>query len=473
MRFLLLIFALAMFSAQASDLRVKVALLGIKDNGGLDRKILSKIEAHWYQSLGELELFELLPADTQRSTLAQHKFSLATCRDDECLVKAGKLLGVDQIIFGVVNRDRNAFDLSVYVRDVVTGDLTFDLRTSGEGAPKVLEDMLDQTVEKLGEHFTSATPAWVRISSFPSGATIFIDDAEVGISPKEIFLQGGRTYDIRLSLEGEGDYKSVVSLKEGEVRDFDVNLRKYGRSDRKTEQFSDPTTLGLGYVVITTTPPDAEITFRGATFQGSPLTQANVPAGAYELQVTHPKYKPYRQMVQVTDGNNSFPVDLTSSAPSGAANLGILGYGLESLLWGFGDDTYSFHGLVLGYGRVLGAGRVAKATLLLGGGALGELTDPGPDLFYDLRLGMTLHRLLLSESHELHLGVELGLLGLDLGAISPSYLPLGLPVELLWRLHGRWGLLLSLTPEYLLRIDDDVDRHLLGVTLKVTPFASF
>ena len=72
-----------------------------------------------------------------------------------------------------------------------------------------------QTVKPTDIPTTPPPPGALYISSFPSGATIYLDGKGYGLTPNWIQNLPPRSYTLRLSLVGWEDYKVVISVSPG------------------------------------------------------------------------------------------------------------------------------------------------------------------------------------------------------------------------------------------------------------------
>jgi hypothetical protein len=72
---------------------------------------------------------------------------------------------------------------------------------------------------------TPVPPGSLYVTSFPSGATIFLDGKGYGITPKLVEGLDPGSYELRLSLVGWKDYRVVVSVSPGLVHREDAVLR--------------------------------------------------------------------------------------------------------------------------------------------------------------------------------------------------------------------------------------------------------
>jgi hypothetical protein len=72
---------------------------------------------------------------------------------------------------------------------------------------------------------TPVPPGSLYVTSFPAGATIYLDGKGYGITPKLIGGLAPGSYELRLSLVGWKDYRVVISVSPGLTHREDAVLR--------------------------------------------------------------------------------------------------------------------------------------------------------------------------------------------------------------------------------------------------------
>jgi hypothetical protein len=72
---------------------------------------------------------------------------------------------------------------------------------------------------------TPVPPGSLYITSFPSGATIYLDGKGYGVTPRLIPNLTPGSYELRLSLVGWKDYRMVISVSPGLIQREDATLR--------------------------------------------------------------------------------------------------------------------------------------------------------------------------------------------------------------------------------------------------------
>ncbi|MDY0392973.1 MAG: PEGA domain-containing protein [Candidatus Bipolaricaulis sp.] len=130
-----------------------------------------------------------------------------------------------------------------------------------------VNDSEDKTLNiKLKEAFGE-----LSITSEPSGATVFIDEREVGKTPYLNPRQLSGTYNVRLSYDLHADTRETITVKDGaKTSKFMVLLKNYG-------------TLQI-------TANESDIYVNGKKV-GTGNYRANLPAGSYKVKATRDKHK--------------------------------------------------------------------------------------------------------------------------------------------------------------------------------------
>lgn len=108
----------------------------------LDAQGLSEMEASILTDRLRSELFqtgefEVIEREKMNQILSEQNFQMSGCTSEECLVKIGQLIGVEQIVGGTVSKFGNLYSISIRLIDVETGKIVgtavYDHRGEIEG----------------------------------------------------------------------------------------------------------------------------------------------------------------------------------------------------------------------------------------------------------------------------------------------------------------------------------------------------
>jgi hypothetical protein len=147
------------------------------------------------------------------------------------------------------------------------------------------------------------------VDSTPPGATVFLDDVEVGKTPLKTRFHAGRPSELRLELDGYFPVRRRIEVNANQHVDVRVVLERGA------------------HVEVVTDPPGAEVRFDGGVvLTATPGTTALLPVGPAELVVLLPGYVAERRVIDLEPGTQALAVPLTpgikvhtSSTPDHAA----------------------------------------------------------------------------------------------------------------------------------------------------------
>lgn len=90
--------------------------------------------------------------------------------------------------------------------------------------PPTYETTPTLTMKPTGLPETPLPPGALYITSFPQGATIYLDGKGYGVTPNLIQNLTPKSYELRLSLVGWKDYKIVLSVSPGQTSTEEATL---------------------------------------------------------------------------------------------------------------------------------------------------------------------------------------------------------------------------------------------------------
>jgi serine/threonine-protein kinase len=139
------------------------------------------------------------------------------------------------------------------------------------------------------------------VDSEPSGATLFVDDQEIGPTPATVPRLATGSHRVRLVLEGHTEHQGDVELRAGQTR-------------RVVQTLTPLTPDGpaqLGRLSLTSR-PRAEVYLGNRHLGSTPLSNLEVPAGVLALELVTPDGERHRRGVMVrAEDTTSTHLDLT------------------------------------------------------------------------------------------------------------------------------------------------------------------
>lgn len=156
------------------------------------------------------------------------------------------------------------------------------------------KDQRQQTTDdRTGKTVTGS--GTLKVSSSPSGATVFINGESRGTTPFSAKVPAGRV-KIVVTKAGKGTITRTVTVKPGQTTNLG-NLKLAG------------TTLGTIYV--NSTPPNASVTVNGQAVGNTPISISKVKTGVnYTLTVSYPGYKTSTRSFTLEGAKKNFHITL-------------------------------------------------------------------------------------------------------------------------------------------------------------------
>ncbi|WAI02460.1 PEGA domain-containing protein [Methanogenium organophilum] len=148
----------------------------------------------------------------------------------------------------------------------------------------------------------------IRIRSVPAGAAIYLNGIYQGETMENGYfpvtdLRIGQ-HIILLKLKGYDDYEETVSLSEGETVTISADLEEGGGSTTSTATPS--LSAATGKLMITTSPPGAEISIDGSPAgRMTPATITSIPTGTHTICLQLAGYAAAEATVTVTAGETA------------------------------------------------------------------------------------------------------------------------------------------------------------------------
>lgn len=239
--------------------------------------------------------FSVMERNQMQELLKEQGFQQSGCTSDECVVEAGRLLGVDRMIAGSVGKVGTIYTVSLRMIDIETGRIMLT-KTEDCNCPieQVLTTSLKNIALKMAGMSSSAEEQPVirqetvagqgdfYFKSDPPGASVYVDDQLIsGTTPvmKEGISAG--THQIRMQ-RGVYSGSQTVFLEPNEFKKVELTLVK-----------------AKGGLKIVTTPLEADMFLDNKPLGLSPQTLTGLDAGEHILKLTKADYLDHEEVVVV------------------------------------------------------------------------------------------------------------------------------------------------------------------------------
>jgi hypothetical protein len=175
--------------------------------------------------------------------------SSGACSEASCVVEMGQLLAVSSIVSGSVGTIGGMYTLDLKLIDIRTGKIQISITEDVKGG---IEDVLTSTVpaicDKLAKEMISAavTVGFIDVTTEPQGATVILDDRDVGTTPLRGLQAQTGTHVVAVRLQGYAPQDRAVTVLKGkgeEVR-FRLSLTSETLAERKQQKSTTRKKLG-------------------------------------------------------------------------------------------------------------------------------------------------------------------------------------------------------------------------------------
>ena len=136
--------------------------------------------------------------------------------------------------------------------------------------------------------------ASLSVDSTPQGATVYLNDKNMGVTPIVINDLDAGDYDLKLTMDGYAPYEEQITVNKGEEVDKNITLEKAS------------TVLS-----IDSKPTGAEIFINGKGSGKTPFKQINIKPGTYKIKIVKDGYLPFVTQITIKENqtkNFVFPL---------------------------------------------------------------------------------------------------------------------------------------------------------------------
>lgn len=310
--FLLLLLVTTAASAQ-TDKPTRIAVLDLQFGGKLDSEYQLPLSDALRFELIRTGRFQVMERNQMESVLVEQGFQMAGCASDECAIKAGKLLGVQQMMAGSISKVGDLYSIILRLIDVESGAIV-DADKIDCACP--IEEVLSVRLRQAANHFAhlpddtgvsaSYLPMPVNtdakgdlyIKSSPSKALVFLNGEEQdGVTPLFLEKLPAGTYALKVTKDNLACEQAILVVADSTIK-LDVTL--------------SPAKAALR---VLSEPFEANV-FLDEKFMGkTPLVLNSVDAGKHHLRVNAEGYNTYSSEIFIDPAQeNRISVNLCSDA---------------------------------------------------------------------------------------------------------------------------------------------------------------
>jgi len=155
-----------LFSVVFSQDKASIAVLEL-EAGGISIYEAQVLSDRLRTELFKTDKFVVLERDKMDEILVEQGFQLSGCTTNECIVEAGKLIGVKQMIAGKIAKIENLYTINIRLIDVQTSKV---IQTATEDCECTIKDVLTNSIRNVARSMAglSFEEKVSKVKSYPS-----------------------------------------------------------------------------------------------------------------------------------------------------------------------------------------------------------------------------------------------------------------------------------------------------------------
>jgi len=199
--------------------KLRIAILDFTNTGGLSKQETVTLGNRLSSMLVKTNAFVVLERGQMDEILNEQGFQQSGCTTTECAVEMGRLLNVEKMISGSIGKLGKTYTIDLSLIDVQTARIekSFfrDFKGEIDGLLDLMEVIANQIAAIAGGKIPLTTDiemASMEITSDPDGATIFVNEREVGLTPYTATLKKGSKVTVRIEKYNYKTWEKTISV---------------------------------------------------------------------------------------------------------------------------------------------------------------------------------------------------------------------------------------------------------------------
>ncbi|MBN2411147.1 PEGA domain-containing protein [candidate division KSB1 bacterium] len=159
-------------------------------------------------------IFQVIERSEIDKMMNELAFQISGAVDANTAKQIGAILGVDILVFGTVAKFDELVETDIRLVEPSHGEAILAASESCESGAGI-RDMVMNLAQKIENQYLTKEKSLVNINSTPSGATVYIDNSNAGVTPLRIGINPGQ-HTIKIFKTNYSDWEKVVQIDQGE-----------------------------------------------------------------------------------------------------------------------------------------------------------------------------------------------------------------------------------------------------------------
>lgn len=249
--------------------------------------------------LVNLAKYDVVDRSRMEDIFQEQGFQQTGCTSNECVVEAGKLLGVQKMLAGSIGKFGTVYTLDLRLIDVETGRIESSSSYDYQGA---MENLLTAAVETALRQLTGTLDAdqlsvdqrrrlfgSLEIRSQPPAAAVILNGRREGLTPLRFNALQAGYHELRLEKEGflPLEERIMIEANQTSTRNFKLSSQ-YAYMDLKADY------------------PQAEWLVNDQEVGKGRFIAEKMNPGTYRIEVRHPFFNRYEEEITLTPDDSVF-----------------------------------------------------------------------------------------------------------------------------------------------------------------------
>ncbi|MCX5868558.1 MAG: PEGA domain-containing protein [Proteobacteria bacterium] len=246
------------------------------------------------EQLLKTDRFRIVDRKNMEPILKEQSIQISDCTSEECVVKLGRLLGVEKMVFGSIGRLGDNYVIAIQLVNVETGETEkMASRRSKGPVGELITPIIEIALEIAGGRRFEPTAQLARpgkvetgsleVKTNPPGSSIYLDASSVGVSPVKVPGIPVGNHSLTITRDGYSIIsKGVIIEKDKAARVDEILIEQTGN------------------LKVTSTPVQPARVLVDEQEKGeTPLDVQGLKIGDHKIRVTHSDYEEFAGDFQV------------------------------------------------------------------------------------------------------------------------------------------------------------------------------
>lgn len=283
-----------------------LAVLDLDNKGGLEGSQIILLSAAVRDEFFLSGRYEIMSPAEMNDRLQARGIELTVCSTEACIRMVGKVLGVEKLVVGTIEKLGRIYILTLQLVDVVNGEIEETASDEYLGPAGELIGPIKKIARKIARVSLPPTLEGIRIVSAPEGATVYLNGEPRGHTPLLLPELEPGEYRLRIVLKEHEQYEEVFTLIPGEMREVSVPLTPLPLPGAPGAPPPGEAAPRTGLVTLNIEPYGADVRIDGKVVGKSPLESLDIEAGDHELRILYPGYQEFTTRIRVEADKHMF-----------------------------------------------------------------------------------------------------------------------------------------------------------------------